>query len=102
MSTVLMRMPVDDGQTDFIVVEVESRDVDSGVELAAEKGGRAVREAAASLDNSLNTVLPAITTLLRRLRSADDAPDEITVDLGLTVGGEIGRASCRERVSSVV
>ncbi|HZN17566.1 MAG TPA: CU044_2847 family protein [Micromonosporaceae bacterium] len=88
MARTLLKVPVGDDDDGFIEVEVDRRDLE-GVDLASDDGDGAAR-APFSLSASLGKVMPAINTILTRLRSAEQAPDEIGMQLGLTVGGETG------------
>ncbi|MEV1072856.1 CU044_2847 family protein [Micromonospora parva] len=87
MSTVLLKVPVAEGSDEYVEVEVDRRDL-AGIELAAADDGRG-QWAATTLTASLERVLPALRTVIGRLRSAA-APDEISVELGLAIGGETG------------
>jgi hypothetical protein len=88
MATTLLKLGIGDGSDEYVEVEVDRRDLE-GVHLASDDGEGAVR-APYSLAASLGRVMPAINTILNRLRSADQAPDEIGIELGLTIGGETG------------
>ncbi|MBQ1010816.1 hypothetical protein KBX53_07620 [Micromonospora sp. M51] len=87
MSTVLLKVPVAEGSDEYVEVEVDRGDL-AGIELAAADDGRG-QWAATTLTASLERVLPALRTVIGRLRSAA-APDEISVELGLAIGGETG------------
>ncbi|GLZ62450.1 CU044_2847 family protein [Micromonospora sp. NBRC 107095] len=87
MSTVLLKVPVAEGSDEYVEVQVDRRDL-AGIELAAADDGRG-QWAATTLTASLERVLPALRTVIGRLRTAA-APDEITVELGLAIGGETG------------
>jgi hypothetical protein len=43
-----------------------------------------------SLASSLDRVMPALRTIITRLRTDEHSPDEIGMQLGLKVGGEAG------------
>ncbi|MFF5174451.1 CU044_2847 family protein [Micromonospora sp. NPDC000089] len=88
MSPILVKVPVSEDGDEFIEVYVERRDL-SGLELVAAGDDQAPR-AARALTSSLERVLPALRVLVEKLRTAVAAPDEIGVELGLTVGGETG------------
>jgi len=88
MARMLLRVPVGDDEEDFIEVEVNRQNLD-GVELAS--GGEDKPERAPfTLAASMARIMPAINTILTRLRSAEHSPDEIGMELGLTIGGETG------------
>ncbi|WP_327643719.1 CU044_2847 family protein [Micromonospora zamorensis] len=88
MSTVLLKVPVAEGSDEYVEVEVDRRDI-AGIELAAAGDGRG-QWSTTTLAASLERVLPALRTVISRLRSSAAAPDEISVELGLAVGGETG------------
>lgn len=88
MTTVLLKVPVAEGSDEFVEVEVARRDL-GGIELVAAGDGRGPWSAV-TLATSLEKVLPALRTVVGRLRAAAAAPDEISVELGLSVGGETG------------
>ncbi len=72
----------------FMEVEVDQRDLSGEVELVA--GRPDLGQAPFSLASSLRRVLPALHVMLDGLRSLAPGPDEVTVELGLKVGGESG------------
>jgi len=88
MARTLLKVPVGDAGDEFIEVEVEKRDL-AGVELAADDRDGS-EKAPFTLATSMTRVMPAINAILTRLRSAEHAPDEICMELGLTIGGETG------------
>lgn len=88
MGKTVLKVPIGDGIDDIIEVEVEPRNLE-GVELAAQNP-EGPDTAAFSLSASLGRVMPAISTMLASLRNAHHAPDEIGMELGLTIGGETG------------
>jgi hypothetical protein len=90
VATLLLRVPVDQAGTEFVEVEVDRRDVVGPVELVSDQAARDVAVAPYSLASSLDRVMPALTTIVDRFRTARLAPDEIAVNLGLKVGGETG------------
>ncbi|WP_162907556.1 CU044_2847 family protein [Allorhizocola rhizosphaerae] len=83
----LLRVPVDETGA-YFEVEVDERDVSGEVELVA--GRPDMANAPFSLASSLRSVLPALHVMLDGLRSLAPGPDEVTVELGLKVGGESG------------
>jgi hypothetical protein len=91
--SVLLKVPVGDGTGDVIEVEVSRHDLeglqDSGVVLAASCGDR-FEATAFSLTSAAEHLLPALRTLVGRLRQGVHAPDEVTVQIGLQIGGETG------------
>ncbi|HEU4420956.1 MAG TPA: CU044_2847 family protein [Pilimelia sp.] len=86
---VLLRVPVEEGSAEFVEVEVDYDDLAEGVRLASRDPADTAR-AAFSLSSAFDRVLPALRTIVTRLRTADHAPDEIAMELGLKIGGEQG------------
>lgn len=91
--TVLLAMPVGDGSDDVVEVEVSRSDLrgleDSGVVLASADGGR-FAAAGWTLSDGVGRIMPASRMILGRLRDGVANSDEITMELGLRVGGETG------------
>jgi hypothetical protein len=88
LATVLLKVPVSEGSTEYVEVEVDRRELGESVQLRA---GSVVEAAAAfSLTSSMDRVLHAVLAMLTRVRSAEHAPDEVGMELGLKVGGETG------------
>lgn len=82
-------MEVGVGAGGRLVVEVDPVDLPSGdVELASPEPGRVVARATETLEQSLETLQPALTAVVDRLRAS--APAELAVQFGLKVGGEAG------------
>lgn len=95
MAPVLMRVLIgdEDGETgnDVILAEVDPGDVGDGVRLAADDlSGRDVTQAPQTLARAFDRLQPALSTMLMKLRSAEQAPDEIQMAFGLKLGGETG------------
>jgi hypothetical protein len=85
----LLRVPIDQGGDEYIEVEVDARDVGESVRLTS--GNRPDAAIAPfSLASSVDRIMPAISAILTRLRCADQAPDEIGMEVGLKIGGETG------------
>ena len=90
---VVLQVPVGDGSDDVVEVEVSRSELsglaESGVVLASQSGDR-FRAAGFTLVDAMNRVLPALRAVLLRLREGVHAPDELTMKIGLQVGGETG------------
>jgi hypothetical protein len=90
---VLLRVPVGDDAGDVIEVQVSRAEIEglaeSGVVLAA-NGGRRFETASFTLASAVDHVMPALRTIIGRLRDGVHAPDEVTMQLGLQFGGETG------------
>jgi hypothetical protein len=91
--TALLRVPVGDGSDEYVEVQVartELRELsESGVVLASDNGSR-FEAAGFSLASAMDRVMPALRVILGRLRAGVHSPDEITMELGLQIGGETG------------
>lgn len=83
----LLRVPLENIDGAYIVAEVDDFDLAS-TELVAGRHRRGVDTAAETFSDALGKVEPAIELVLSKLRNV--APDEITVDFGLKIGGEAG------------
>nr|WP_062341709.1 CU044_2847 family protein [Herbidospora sakaeratensis] len=89
----LMRIPLDDTPgAPVMVVEVDYDDIadEQGVELVSDTGPGRTAQALRSLAGAFDTLEPAVSAIVTRLRSAARAPDTITVEFGLKFGGETG------------
>lgn len=91
MARTILRVPLTDtgGADDFIEVEVELRDVGESVRLASADGSAAAA-ASFSLASSFSRVVPALSSIITDLRTMPHAPDEVAMEVGLTIGGETG------------
>jgi len=87
MDTSLLRVPLENTDGAYIIAEVDDSDLD-GIELVAGGRRRGIDTSAETFSDALGKVEPAIELVLSKLRKA--APDEITVDFGLKIGGEAG------------
>jgi len=91
---VLLKVPVGDDTDGFIEVQVSRAEVEelegTGVVLAAADGGGRMVAASFSLASAVDHVMPALRAVVGRLREGVHAPDEVTVELGLQIGGETG------------
>jgi hypothetical protein len=94
-----LRVQIDDGEPGVYV----EFDVDADDAVVAKEAGRErlsshpgsergvdVVFASHSLSASLDQVKPALSKVMSKLREAVDGADEISVELGLRVGGETG------------
>jgi hypothetical protein len=84
----VVKLPLGDDRCPGAVAEFEIADEPGTELLAARRGTRP--DAAPSLAASLDRSLPALSLILSKLRAAAQDADELTVNLGLTVGGETG------------
>lgn len=89
METVLLRIPLTDGDEAQLVAEVDAVDLE-GVELVADDGGGRLATVGTTLSDAFGKLEPALDMIVSRLRHATRQPDEITVEFGLKLGGETG------------
>jgi Trypsin-co-occurring domain 1 len=82
----LVEVPVEGGGR--LVVEAGPSLLPAELELASPRPGRIVARARESLEESLDQIQPALAALTGRLRAM--APEEFTVEFGLTFGAEAG------------
>ncbi|MEV4352068.1 CU044_2847 family protein [Actinoplanes sp. NPDC049596] len=90
VATVLLRVPVEEDGSDCVEIEVDPRDVGADdVELTSADGRRTFR-AARSLAGSVDRLLPAVESIITRVRRHGNAPDKVSVELGVKFAGETG------------
>lgn len=91
--SVLMKVPIGDGSDDFIEAKVSLHEAEglqeSGVVLAA-AGSDKFEATTFSLTSAIEHVVPALKMVVGRLRGGVHAPDEMTLQVGLQIGGETG------------
>jgi len=90
VSDILLSIPVDDRGDDWLVVEGDITDQEEGVQLAAAGQGVRARITSFTVASAMRSVMPAIETVLGRIRESRLAPDEVALEFGLKVGGEHG------------
>jgi len=78
--TYLVEVPTGDGAT----VSVAVREVDEGVVRAA-RPGQVVARASRTLDDMVAGLRPVAETFVAQFRSMVDAPDELSVQFGVTL-----------------
>ncbi len=79
-------IPVDESGRHWLTVEVDPED---GVDLAS-NGARGWRRPSFNLVTAMDNVMPALDVIINRVRDGRVAPDEVTLELGLKIGGEHG------------
>jgi NTP-dependent ternary system trypsin peptidase co-occuring protein len=92
MDTVLLRVPLGDDSDSVVEVQVSRRDLVAdadGVVLASGDGGR-FQAVGFTLASAMDRVVPALKVILDRLREGIHAPEEVTMEVGLEIGGETG------------
>lgn len=91
MSEVLVRFPLDDAHTQWVVVAVpEEQARAEGLELASRRGGELVKDAQEKFDDATAIVTPVAESILGRLKGLVDPPKEIQVEFGLTLSFTTG------------
>jgi hypothetical protein len=89
--TTLLRVPFGEDSDEFVEIQVSRSELlslsEDGVVLASADGSRS---ASFSLSSAMDRVMPAVRVILGRLRNGAYSPDEITLQLGLQVGGASG------------
>jgi hypothetical protein len=86
--TELMKIRLEDETV--IVVEVDRAELPSEVVLASPEPGKAIAEAAETLDAALGRIGSVINAIVTKLRSAENAPDTLGIEFGFKLGGEVG------------
>jgi hypothetical protein len=91
--TALLKVPVGEGSDEFVEIQVSSPELlrlsESGVVLASADGSH-FEAATFSLSSAMDRVMPALGVILDRLRGGLHPPDEVTMQVGLQIGGEAG------------
>lgn len=91
MSEVLVRFPLDDARTQWVVVAVPEEEAKAeGLELASRGGGELVKDAKEKFDDATAIVTPVAESILGRLKNLVDPPKEIEVEFGLTLSFKTG------------
>jgi hypothetical protein len=91
MDTKIVRVPITAGSDDYVEVEIETGDE---IRLNSARGA-AAGTAVFSLLGSFDKVVPVLSDVVSKVRSATHAPDEVNLELGLKVGGETGLVFCK-------
>jgi hypothetical protein len=87
VNMILAEVPLGDDDHS-ILVEVDPRETCGELVLASVEPGKAATKLSKNLEESLETIKPALKSIQECLRSV--APDELTIDFGLKFGGETG------------
>ncbi|MER5972364.1 CU044_2847 family protein [Streptomyces sp. NPDC002055] len=70
------------------VIRVEVRELDEGLVRVGRSGRQTAARATRSFDDMLSTVRPVAMNFVNTFRGAVDAPDEITVQFGISLSAE--------------
>jgi hypothetical protein len=90
MAQVLVRFPLDDARTEWVVVAVPAEQAQAeGLELASRRGDM-VKDAQDKFDDATAIVTPVAESILGRLKHLTDPPSEVTVEFGLTLSFKTG------------
>jgi len=86
----LIEFPLEDSE-ETILIEVEEDERVSGMVPAARGDQPGVPEkAAATFQSAMDKMKPIATTIIKKIRSLHDAPDEVEVEFGLKMSAEAG------------
>ncbi|MFE4947235.1 CU044_2847 family protein [Streptomyces sp. NPDC056641] len=80
-----VEVPLDDGSDETIRVQI--REVDEAL-VRVGRGSRSVARAERSFGQMLDTVRPVAESFVGRLRGMANAPDEITLEFGVSLSAE--------------
>lgn len=84
----LIEYPTSDGS--IIYIEVEYLESEDSRQPASRVGDFIVTKAEQTLEASLSIIKPASEAILTQVNSLSQTPDEIQVEFGIALGGEIG------------
>lgn len=92
---VLVDVPLGDkfggsAQFEVAVSDVAGLTAGGAVVLASDSDGSRLTATGFTLSSAIDSVMPALRTILAQLRSGLHAPDEIGMEIGLKIGGEAG------------
>lgn len=83
----LIEFPLEDGTSIF--VEVDNDESDGGV-IKASRSGEVAIKASQTFESALEKVKPIAQTVISKLRSLHDSPDEVEVGFGLKLNAGVG------------
>ncbi len=82
----VVELPLDDDGDDTIAVQI--REQDEGLIRVGRTGTRLATQASRSLGAMLDTVRPVAERFVESFRSMPDAPDEMTLEFGISLSAE--------------
>ncbi|MEU7556660.1 CU044_2847 family protein, partial [Streptomyces sp. NPDC044571] len=82
-----VEVPVGEGSDEFVRVQIH--EVDESL-VRVGRGSRSMARAEQSLDAMLDTVRPVADSFVSRFRGLAHAPDEITLEFGVSLSAEAG------------
>ncbi|MEU8709548.1 CU044_2847 family protein [Streptomyces sp. NPDC048565] len=80
-----VEVPLGDGGDEFVRVQI--REVDETL-VRVGRGGRSIARAERSLGQMLDTVRPVAESFVGRFRGLANAPDEMTLEFGVSLSAE--------------
>jgi hypothetical protein len=82
----LIEFPLEDGTS--IIVEVD--EPETGGVVRASRGSDTIAKAQKTFEEAMDKVKPAASTIIAKIRSLSDAPDEVEVQFGLKLSADAG------------
>lgn len=92
MSKQIIKYPIGI-EGEFILIEVESENEDNRVEEVSRIGDKLKRSfkiTELTIDESIESLGKLGDTIIKKLRAIKDSPDEIDIQIGLKLAGEMG------------
>lgn len=90
---VLLKVPLDEDSDEFVEVQVARSQLaglsDEGVVLASDGDDR-FEATSYTFAGAVGRVIPALRKIVANVRDGVQAPDELTMEVGLMIGGETG------------
>ena len=83
----LIEFPLQDGGS--IVAEVDEPEPEGGV-VRVSRLGEIAAKASQTFEDTLEKIKPAAQAIIAKLRGLSDPPDEVGVEFGIKLSGEIG------------
>jgi Trypsin-co-occurring domain 1 len=84
----LVEFPLDQGGS--VLVEVDESPADPVTRGLGKDGSALVKQADKTFEDATAAVTPAARSLLARLRSIDDPPDEVGIEFGVQLSAQTG------------
>ena len=102
VAPVLIEVALGDGSDESVWIEADPGETDAGLGLISDQAGRTVGRLSQTLDGCLNPVQAFVSTVIGKLRHAQDDVDEIQVEFSLKLGGETGFVFAKGQAESVL
>jgi Trypsin-co-occurring domain 1 len=84
----IVQFPLDEGGS--VLVEVDEPPAGPTVRGLGQDRSKLVEQAGQTFENATAAVTPAARSLIARLRSASDPPDEVGIEFGLQLSAQAG------------